>query len=221
MSQHSSWDSYNDFLLRGTLDRFTKILARYELFKKVVDKPGDIVEAGVFKGTGVLYWAKLLQIFNPLSNRRVVGFDTFSGYPETTSCEHDKQTGEMFIRDSNYTGVSPKEIMEIATLLGLDHRIELVEGDATVTIHDYVKKNPGFRVALLNLDFDIYDPTAAALEHLYSLVVPRGVVAFDEYALRGWGESDAADEFFRGKNVVYESIPWALSPAAFIVKNEK
>jgi len=217
MSQNS-WDSYNDFLLRGSLDRFTKILARYELFKMVMEIPGDIVEGGVFKGTGILYWAKLIQVFNPLSIRKVVGFDTFEGYPETTKHEYDKKAGVQFILSARYTEVPPDEIMEIAKQLHLDHRVEVVKGDATITIKDYVESNPGFRVALLNLDFDINDPTAAALEHLYPRIVPGGVIVLDEYAARPWGESDATDEFFKDKQVVYHSIPWALSPTAFVVK---
>ena len=218
MPRQKSWDSYNDFLLHGTLDRFTKILARYELFKRIVDIPGDVVECGVFKGTGVLYWAKLIQIFNPLSIRQVVGFDTFEGFPEETTSEHDKKSGEEFIQESSYSGVSRDDIMAVAASLDLGHKIELMEGDATFTIEDYVRKNPGFRIALLNLDFDVYAPTAAALEWLYPLVVPGGVISFDEYASKGWGESDAVDEFFGDKNVVYHSIPWALSPTAYVVK---
>ena len=218
MGQPTSWDAYNEFLLHGSLDRFTKILARYELFKKVLDIPGDIVEGGVFKGTGVLYWAKLVQVFNPLSNRRVVGFDTFEGYPDRTKYEYDKQSGKAFIENSSYADISVDEIMEVAASLALEHRIELVEGDSTKTIPEYVKKNPGFRVALLNLDFDIFEPTATALQYLYPLIVPGGVIAFDEYAVRGWGESDAVDQYFRGKHIRYQSIPWALSPAAYVIK---
>ena len=108
--------------------------------------------------------------------------------------------------------------MALAKSAGVDHRIEIIKGDATKTIKEYVKANPGFRVALLNIDFDIYEPTAAALEHLYPAVVPGGVILLDEYGERGWGESDAADEFFKGKNVIYHTVPWALSPAAFVVK---
>ena len=33
-----------------------------------------------------------------------------------------------------------------------------------------------------------------ALEHLYPLVTPAGIVILDEYGMRGWGESDAVDE---------------------------
>lgn len=213
-----NWDSYNEFLQKGSLDRFTKILARYELFKKVIDLPGDIVECGVFKGTGVLYWAKLLAIFNPLSARRVVGFDTFEGYPESLQREYDKKTGEGFIQQANYSAVGVEHIMGLAKEIGLEKRVELVKGDASITTREYPSKNPGFRIALLNLDFDVYEPTIEALKAFYPLVVPGGVIAFDEYALRGWGESDAVDEFFKDKKVVYKTVPWALSPTAFVVK---
>jgi hypothetical protein len=44
MSEKESWRTYDDFLMQGTLDRYTKLWARYELFQRVVDLPGDIVE---------------------------------------------------------------------------------------------------------------------------------------------------------------------------------
>jgi len=213
-----SWASFNDFLLNGEIDRFTKLLARYELFQRVVNLPGDIVEGGVFKGTGVLYWARLIQVFNPLSARRVVGFDTFHGYPRSTSRDHDKETGEHFLTESKYTEGSPDEIYKRASSLGLSQRVELIQGDSTKTIREYARANPGFRIAILNLDFDIYEPTAIALEEFYPLVVPGGVIILDEYASRGWGESEAADAFFKDKHVTYKSIPWALSPTAFVCK---
>ena len=75
-----SWDSYNQLLLYGEPGRLSKIFARYELYKKTIDLPGDIVEGGVFKGSGVLFWAKLIAIFNSSSARKVVGFDTFEGF---------------------------------------------------------------------------------------------------------------------------------------------
>lgn len=217
MPSNPSWDAYNEFLMHGRLDRVTKILARYELFKRVVELPGDIVEGGVFRGTGVLYWAKLMQIFNPLSQRKVVGFDTFAGYPDSDSA-HEKESGQKFVADAGTKATSMDEILGAARDLGLAQRVELIAGDATRTIEEYVRNNPGFRVALLNLDFDTHDPTAAALRHLYLLVVPGGVVVFDEYATRGWGESDAVDNFFRDQKMVLRSIPWAMSPSAYAVK---
>lgn len=213
-----SWDSYNSFLLNGSTQRFTKFLARYDLFKNIIDKPGDIIEAGVFKGAGVLYWAKLIQIFNPHSERKVIGFDSFEGYPEGTVKDYEQAVAAEFLADAKYELDSMESILAIAKAQGLEHRIELVKGDATLTIKDYVERNPGFRVALVNADLDSYYPTSAALAALYPVVVPGGVIAFDEYGERLWGESQAVDEFFQDKHVTYYSIPWAFSPTAYIIK---
>ena len=221
--EQKRWDLYNDFSLWGELDRFTKMLARYELFKLVTNMPGDIVEGGVLKGAGVLYWAKLIQIFNPNSRRKVVGFDTFDGYPEDTSKAHDQRTAKAFtkeqIADSN--AVSTEAIMEAAEKQGLAHRVELVKGDASQTVGEYAKANPGFRIALLNLDFVLYDPTLAAMQHLYPRVVPGGIVALDEYAVADKGESDAVDEVLAGENVPLSSFAWAKSPTAYFAKTGK
>ncbi|MCP4213033.1 MAG: dTDP-6-deoxy-L-hexose 3-O-methyltransferase [bacterium] len=218
MSEKASWQSYDEFLTTGTMDRYTKLWARYEFFKMVLELPGDIVECGVFQGTGALYWARMIELFNPTSRRKVIGFDTFEGYPETMKGEQDKKTSQDFISVTEYKGCTPDEIMGKAAKLGLEHRIELVKGDAVKTIKGYVEKNPGFRAALLNLDFDIHEPTMAALENIYPRIVPQGIVVFDEYAVHEWEESNAADLYFKGKNVVYKTLPWAFSPTAYLVK---
>src|SRR3989344_7123976 len=90
MIQKDKFNVYDSFLVNGELDRFTKILARYEFFKMIIDSPGDIVECGVFHGAGLFFWAKLIQIFNPLSPRKVIGFDTFAGVPKTVRAAKDR-----------------------------------------------------------------------------------------------------------------------------------
>lgn len=220
MPDQTGWDAYNSLLLNGGLDRLTKLLARYELFKRVIDLPGDIVEGGVFKGSGVLYWAKLIQIFNPLSRRKVIGFDTFDGFPEAASHQYETERATELVRESAYEPISPEEIMLLAQSQTLDPRVELVKGNAVSTIPHYVKANPGVRLALLNLDFDTYDATAAALEYLYPLVVPGGIIIFDEYGVRGFGESDAVDEFFRHTHVDLRVLPWTQSPTAYVEKSK-
>ncbi|MGA2184406.1 MAG: TylF/MycF/NovP-related O-methyltransferase [Bryobacteraceae bacterium] len=218
-NQAASWESFNDFLLYGATDRFAKILSRYELFKRVAGVPGDIVECGVFKGTGVLFWAKLIQIFHPLSLRKVVGFDTFAEFPATS--EVDRQFAAELCAEAAYEGADPAALMGIAGQCGVRDRVELIRGDATVTLPQYVAAHPGFRIALLNLDFDTYAPTRAALEALYDSVVPGGVVVCDEYGLSGCSESDAVDDFLRVRGlsaVRLRSIRWNLSPMAWFVK---
>lgn len=220
MEEQQRWDIYNQFALWGELDRYTKLLARYELFKLIADKPGDIIEGGVLKGSGVLFWAKLIQIFNPQSRRKVVGFDTFAGYPESGVKVHDRETAKDFraVQIQEADQVTAETILKVARDQGLEHRVELVQGDAANTVSNYVKNNPGFRVALLNLDFVLYEPTLAALRNLYPCVVTGGVIALDEYAVRNTGESDAVDEVLNGQPVDLRMFPWSKSPTAYFVK---
>ncbi|MEX1248258.1 MAG: TylF/MycF/NovP-related O-methyltransferase [Anaerolineales bacterium] len=223
MEEQARWDLYNQFSLWGDLDRFTKLLARYELFKLIADKPGDIVEGGVLKGAGLLLWAKLIEIFNPQSRRKVIGFDTFEGYPQDGAKGHDRKTARDFkqVQIKDGSDVAMATIQGIAEQQGLSHRIELVHGKAEESMPKYIKENPGFRAALLNLDFVLYEPTMTALTHLYPCVVAGGVVALDEYAVAGAGETDAVDEFLTGRQVRLLAFPWAKSPTAYFVKESK
>ena len=212
-----SWDAYNQLLLYGDSGRLCKILARYELYKMTIDLPGDIVEGGVFKGTGVLLWAKLIEIYNNRSNRKVIGFDTFEGFTDNNL---DYETKAL----QNNDGVDKTEtttvdlLNQVAASQGLQDRMELVAGDVVVTLKKYADDNPGFRIALLNVDFDTYVPTKAVLEELYDRVVRGGVVVFDEYAVRTWGESDAVDEFIKDRGITLRSFSWTQSPTAYFIK---
>ena len=68
--------AYNHLIQSEDTDRIKKISIRYELYKKTISVPEDIFECGVFKGTGLIFWLKLLKIFEPNSFKKVVGFDT-------------------------------------------------------------------------------------------------------------------------------------------------
>ena len=60
----------------------------------------------------------------------------------------------------------------------------------------------------------MYKPTKTGLEHLWDLVVPGGMVLFDEYGIRPWGgESKSVDEFFQNKKKSLQSFNWCPNPA--------
>ena len=75
------YDGFNDFMLSSDLKVFGKMLARTLLFDKVKNVPGDVLEFGVFKGTGLMTFLKLKRYFCPNSMKKVIGFDFF----QTTS----------------------------------------------------------------------------------------------------------------------------------------
>jgi hypothetical protein len=215
-SDNSLWDSYNTLLLSPDIDRVRKLLVRYELFKKTLRVPGDIVECGVFKGTGWMYWLKLLDLYARGEQKRVVGFDTFSEFADSL-LDYERESAKYFTDEADFNGVHPEDILGYAEAAGLKN-CELVVGDILQTLPEYIKSNKGFRISLLNLDFDTYNGTKIALEQMYDLVTPGGLIVLDEYGKRGWGESDAVDEFFKDKNIVIKAIQGSFQPTAYIKK---
>jgi len=72
------------------------------------------------------------------------------------------------------------------------------------------------KISILNLDVDIYEPTVTILEHLYPLISPGGILVLDDYNTFH-GETNAVNEYFKGKNIVINKPIFDLTPY-FIVK---
>ena len=73
----NTYDKFNEFIFSDDLKLTGKLLHRFEYFLKIKDLPGDIVEIGVFKGSGISSFMKFIEIYCPNSNKKVVGFDIF------------------------------------------------------------------------------------------------------------------------------------------------
>ena len=212
------FDAYNYLVESNDIERLKKIFVRYELFKLSSRVPGDIIECGVFKGTGHIFWLKMLEIFDPNSNKKVIGFDTFAKFPKST-LKFEKKTAKSFLKEANF---NKKNIFSIIKKkirnANLDKRSELIKGDIVKTSQNYKNKNRGFRISLLHLDLDTYSGTKSALQNFFPLVSKGGVVIFDEYGSRGWGESEAIDEYFKEKKYKIQKTKNSSKPTAFLIK---
>jgi hypothetical protein len=58
--------------------------------------------------------------------------------------------------------------------------MELIRGDAIITIPDYLISHKEILVSLLWLDFDIYEPTRVALKCFIPRMSKGSIIAFDE-----------------------------------------
>ncbi|WP_440677351.1 TylF/MycF/NovP-related O-methyltransferase [Candidatus Pelagibacter sp. HIMB1587] len=213
------FEAYNYLIESEDTGRLKKIFARYELFKKTISVPGDIIECGVFKGTGHIFWLKLLKIFDEHSIKKVIGFDSFENFSDSI-LEYEKKEQKKFVKEANYTtNISVKEINKKINKLGLIKRSELIKGDIITTAKKYVKNNKGFKISLLNLDLDTYEGTKSALNEFYKKISRGGIIVLDEYGKRGWGETDAVDEFIDNhKELEIKTIKYSNQPTAYIVK---
>ncbi len=175
----------------------TNFLSKYEIFKKIQNIQGSIVECGVLFGGGLMSFAHFSSIFEPVNNqRRIIGFDTFSGFGELHPT--DKLGASQYMKKGGLAVDSFDELKQCISLYDenrfLNHipKVELVKGDATKTIPKYIKDNPHLVVSLLHLDFDIYKPTKVALENFIPRMPKGSVIIFDELNSKDFqGETQA------------------------------
>ena len=206
----------NDFFLSCKSKRMSKILAHYELYKMSLGLPGDIVECGVFKGVSFVRWAMFRDLFENSAARKIIGFDTFNEFPEP-EYEHDKAKLKTWLANAGSKSISRDQLRSVLEYKGITEGIELVKGNILETISEYLKKNQGLRISLLNLDTDIYEPAAVILDQLYERIVPGGVLILDDYAVFP-GENKAVEEFFANRDVRIEKLTFSMTPS-YMIKN--
>lgn len=215
-------ENFSRFVPRQSLALF---LAKNALFEHVLKVHGSIVECGVFMGGGLFTWAQLSAIYEPVNhNRKIIGFDSFSGFPalsdkdaaetEKSALSHKKIGGYCFDgEDELQDGIS---LYDLNRAVGHVGKVELVKGDAIQTMPDYLERNPHLVVSLLYLDFDIFEPTVAALKTFLPRMPKGAVIAFDELNQAQWsGETLAVFEEVGLRNLAVRRFPFtpALSYA--------
>jgi hypothetical protein len=210
---------FTKFVPRQALSLF---LAKNAIFQQVVGVHGHIIECGVFLGSGLMTWAQLSAIYEPVNHmRRVVGFDTFSGFPsihgnDLTGARLDYTTEGGLSTGAADDVAECLRLYDINRPLGHISRTELVVGDALQTIPEYLEKNKHLVVAMLYLDFDIFEPTKVAIETFLPRMPKGGVIAFDELGQEYWpGETLALLETVGVRSVRLQRFPFtpALSYA--------
>ena len=150
------YDSFNGLIFSNDTKVLAKFIAKVELFNQIKDIPGDIVECGVFKGSGVLSWLKIKKILYPNSFKKVIGFDFFDTNALIKSLNSDDLIkmkalfdSRKFEHDDDFKDILEKKIK----YCGFDSSdFELIKGDVGHTTFDFVSKRPGFKISLLYLD---------------------------------------------------------------------
>lgn len=177
-----------------------RMLFMDDLYRRIVDVPGVVVELGVRWGQNLALFSALRTIYEPFNhNRRLVGFDTFAGFPSV----HLKDGDDAIMEPGSY-GVTPGYADYLRTVLAYHEaesprphirKHELVIGDAGVELPRYLARNPQTIVALAYFDLDLYEPTLRCLEALRGHLTKGSVLGFDELNLRDFpGETLALKE---------------------------
>ncbi|MEM7393490.1 MAG: crotonobetainyl-CoA--carnitine CoA-transferase, partial [Verrucomicrobiota bacterium] len=159
-------------------------------------------EFGVRWGQNLALMESMRGLYEPYNyNRKIVGFDTFEGFPSVDEKDGDNP----IIKEGSYN-VTPNYESYLEQVLGCLEQenpiahiptTQLVKGDASETVQTYLKEHPETIVSMAYFDFDIYEPTRACLEAIKPHLVKGSVLGFDELNFHAFpGETRAFKEVF-------------------------
>ncbi len=174
-----------------------------EMYQKILPVPGVIMEFGVWWGANLALLQSLRGVYEPYNyTRKVIGFDTFEGYPDLMQQE-DKDSKYLF--KGNYS-VSENyidylnEMMdyhEAENVMPNKKKFELVKGDVTHTLPKYLEDNPQTIISMVYFDMGLYAPTKAALQAIQPYLVKGSILIMDELNFPDMpGETVAVREVF-------------------------
>lgn len=214
------YDDFNNFIFSSDIKVFSKLAARHKIFSDTLDVPGDIVECGVYKGSGILSWLKLKKAISPNSFKKIIGFDMFDSEElVSTLSGQDKEVMKHLFDSRSFKYKDYDQIlMEKINLAGFETSdCELIKGDISLTSKNFVEKRPGLKISVLYLDLDLAIPTYDSLKAFWPRVSNGGLVVFDEYGYHQWSESQGADKFAKEFNLKIKPLN-CNSPTAYIQK---
>lgn len=192
----------------------SRIILMHELYKRIVDVPGVIIKFGVRWGQNICLFNSFRGMYEPYNyTRKIIGFDTFSGFPSIT-IEDNKPNNKLKVGDysvsSGYQQYLENILAHHESLSPLPYikKTELVVGDACTTFPQFLKDNPEIIVSMAYFDFDIYTPTKICLEALLPRLTKGSLVVFDELNCKIFpGETVAVQEVLGTNNLRLEREP--------------
>jgi hypothetical protein len=214
--------------LLGNLALFMKrqdlshILFIDEIYQRILDVAGIVVEFGVRWGRNLALFESLRGIYEPYNHtRKLVGLDTFTGFPSRSKEDGDSDAAAegnyAVTKDYDSYLKSVLEYHERESPISHIKKFELVVGDASVEFDRYLGRHPETIIALAYFDFDLYEPTKKCLEAIRPCLTRGSIIAFDELNCKDFpGETSAFKEVFGLNNYRlsrsrYETFPTFLT----------
>lgn len=180
----------------------SRILFLNEMYKKIIEVQGIIIDFGCHWGQNASIFSALRGIYEPFNrHRKLLALDTFSGFPSISS-----EDGNSNLMKVGQLETSKNYELYLKNLLHLQDcdnplshikKFEIIKGEAVEKFKEYLEKHPETIVALAYFDFDLYKPTKECLKLIEPYLTKGSVLVFDELNdLDSPGETIALREVF-------------------------
>lgn len=210
------WEVADNWPLYCGIANLSRNLAISDLLRSTLDVPGHIAEFGSWRGTNVVFMAKLLRIFDPLGSKIVHCFESFEGLNKFS--EEDNEDAKL--EKGKYKG-SYEELLDVISLYQLDDEIQINKGRIEDTLPKILTDNTSLTFSFIYCDVDLYDPTKLLIESLHDRLAKNGLMVFDEWNYEKFqGEGKAVNEFLKIHSSEYETkhVKHARQPSLVLKK---
>lgn len=193
----------------------TNVLFMNDLYQRILDLPGVVVELGVRWGKNLALYENFRGIYEPFNHtRRIIGFDTFEGFPSVHSKDGTDEIASVgaYSVTKGYENHLEQVLSYHESESPISHiqKFSLVKGDATQTVGKYLDEHPETIISLAYFDFDIYEPTKVCLERIIPHLTKGSILAFDELNYPTFpGETVALREVLGTNNIRLRRSPFS------------
>lgn len=200
-----------------------RLLFFADLYQRFLHVPGVIMEFGCRWGQNLATLQSLRSILEPFHHRRrIIGFDTFQGFPNVAA--EDGTADAVATGAYSVTSGYPQALTELLRLretqapISEVQKFEIVEGDVSETLPEYLDQHPETIVAFAYFDLDLYQPTKDCLQRLAQHLTKGSVVGFDELNHANFpGETVAVREALGLQNIQLQRSPFSADECFYVV----
>ncbi len=228
----NSTGSYNEkmhafcrFVPRQSIAYF---LARAEIYNKIINIHGSILDFGVYRGSSLFSWMQLASIYEPYNHlRKIIGFDSFDGFSEITQEDNPNKTfklknkGGMFFNNGSQELARGVKLLSLNKPLGHISSVEIVSGVLPQSAAKYINEHEETIIAMANFGLGLYKPTKEILKLIKPRLVNGSILVFEELNQSNWpGETKALFEIFSSKEFELKRFNFTPHLSYLIYKGE-
>lgn len=155
-----------------------KLIAHFELYKKVSHLEGCIVKCGIAAEEGFTNFALLRNLVTSPVEQKLIAFERFAKELRVTKNIHNKQALQYKIKREP---IDLELLQQKLQKKGIKQEVKFIPGIIADSIPEYLMENPEMKIAYLNIDFDDYDSALTTLQYFYPRLVHGGILILDNY----------------------------------------
>lgn len=207
-----------------TSKNLSRIFFMNHIYQQIVEVPGVVMDFGTRFGNNMALFSTFRSMYEPFHrHRKILGFDTFDGFPEITKEDGESslmKEGNLKVGDGYYEYLDNlMKYRELNEPLSHIKKYKVIKGDATHELSAYLRDNPQTIIALAYFDFDLYKPTRECLEIMQPFITKGTILAFDELNDDDSpGETQALREVIGLRNIKLRRVANVSRSSYFVVE---